>query len=71
MSIEQVRLAGGALNGRVVWVEHARVILDVHVGGQLPGATRTLHYRRSGAMLHFVGESNTASATPQAAPDAS
>jgi hypothetical protein len=60
MSIEQMRLAGGALHGKVVWVERECTTLDVHVGGQIPGATKTLHYRRSGGMLCFVGETETA-----------
>lgn len=59
MSIEQMRLAGGALHGKVVWVERERATLDVHIAGEIPGATRTLHYRRSGAMLCFVGETAT------------
>jgi hypothetical protein len=75
MSIEQVRMAGGALHGKVVWIERERATLDVHVGGQVPGATRTLHYRRSGGMLCFVGESHTAPqqaiAQPAALPPAS
>lgn len=61
MSLERVRCIGGALTGQVMWVEEGVPTLDVHVGGQRVGATRTLHYRRSGALLRFVGETETAS----------
>ncbi len=67
MLSERVRFAGGALHGKVLWVETGRVTLDVHIGGQIPGATKTLHYRRSGAMLCFVGESQTTPAQREAA----
>jgi hypothetical protein len=63
MTIEQMRLSGGTLNGKVVWVEQACSALNVHIGGQTPGATKTLHYRRDGAMLCFVGETQTAPAS--------
>jgi hypothetical protein len=64
MTIEQIRLSGGALNGKVVWVEHGCATLSVHIGGQLPGATKTLHYRRSEGMLQFEGETQTVPAPP-------
>jgi len=60
MSVEQMRFSGGSLHGKVVWLEHSRLTLDVHVGGQVPGASRTLHYRKSGALLCYMGESQTA-----------
>jgi hypothetical protein len=72
MSVERMRFAGGALHGKVVWMEHTHLTLDVHVGGQVPGASKTLHYRRSGALLCYVGESQTAAAERDTAqpPDA-
>ncbi len=57
MSLERVRFAGGALNGKVMWVDGEKATVDVHIGRQSPGVTKTVHYRRSGAMLRFVGES--------------
>jgi hypothetical protein len=59
MSVERLRLVGGALQGQVMWVEQGAPTLNVHMGGQSPGVTRTLHYRRSGAVLRFVGETHT------------
>jgi hypothetical protein len=59
MSVERIRFAGGALHGKVVWMEPTRLTLDVHVGGQDSGASRTLHYKKSGALLCYVGESQT------------
>jgi hypothetical protein len=75
MTIEQIRLAGGVLDGQSVWVEQACQTLNVHMGGQIPGATRTLHYRRTGTTLCFMGESNTEAPPvpgmqPQAPPSA-
>lgn len=67
MSAERMRLAGGALHGKVLWVEQDRTTVDVHIGGQMPGATKTLHYRRSGAMFCFMGESQTAPAQRETA----
>jgi hypothetical protein len=58
-TLERVRLVGGDLQGEVMWVETGAPVLDVHIGGQSPGTTRTLHYRRSGAVLRFVGETRT------------
>ncbi len=60
MSIERMRFAGGELQGQVMWVEQSCTTLNVHIGGQVPGVTKTLHYRKSGGMLCFVGESRTA-----------
>jgi hypothetical protein len=54
-----MRLVGGALQGQVMWVEPDASALDIHMGGQTPGATRVLHYRRSGAVLRFAGETTT------------
>ena len=62
MSIRLLRFVGGPLQGKVVWVENACVTLNVHIGGQLPGATKTLHYRQSEGMLRYVGETATAPA---------
>jgi hypothetical protein len=62
MSIERMRFVGGALHGKVVWMEHTHMTLDVHVSEQVPGASRTLHYRRNGALLCYEGESQTAGA---------
>jgi hypothetical protein len=56
------------MHGKVVWMEHQRATLDVHVGGQVPGATKTLHYRRSGSLLCYVGESQTPAPGPDADP---
>lgn len=66
MSSERVRFVGGALQGQTVWVEPKCAKLDVHIGGQNPGETKTLHYRRSGAMLHYVSETLTAPTEPTA-----
>jgi hypothetical protein len=54
MTQERMRLVGGPLNGRAVWVEHDRMSLNVQVarGGNL--GTQTLTYRREGGMLVFV-----------------
>lgn len=60
MSLERARFLGGALAGKVMWVQQGVPTLDVHIGGQRPGVTRTLHYRRSGPVLRFVGETETA-----------
>lgn len=60
MSAERLRLVGGELQGQVVWVEQGSPTLKVRIGGQRPGATKTLHYRRSGAVLRFVEETETA-----------
>jgi len=62
MSVERMRFSGGRLHGKVVWMEPGQLTLDVHVGGQVPGASRTLHYRKSGALLCYMGESQTAAA---------
>lgn len=59
MSLERMRLIGGSLEGQVMWVEQGSPTLNVHIGGQSPGVTKTLHYRRSGAVLRFVGETQT------------
>lgn len=59
MSLERARFIGGALEGKVMWVKPDVPALDIHIGGQAPGVTRTLHYRRSGAVLRFVGETQT------------
>ena len=64
MSIEQLRFSGGALHGKVVWMERQHLTLDVHVGGQARGASKTLHYRKSGALLCYMGESQTAAPEP-------
>lgn len=66
MSIEQLRFSGGAMHGKVVWMERQHLTLDVHVGGQAKGASKTLHYRRSGALLCYMGESQTGAAVPDA-----
>lgn len=66
MSIEQLRFSGGAMHGKVVWMERQHLTLDVHVGGQAKGASKTLHYRRSGALLCYMGESQTGAAEPDA-----
>lgn len=63
-----MRFSGGALHGKVVWLEHSRLTLDVHVGGQAPGASKTLHYRRSGVLLCYMGESQTAAGGQDRAP---
>ena len=60
MSGERMRFVGGELQGRVVWVEQGSPTVAVHMAGQRPGMTRTLHYRRSGAVLRFVEETETA-----------
>lgn len=60
MGAERVRLVGGELQGQVMWVEPGASTLNVHMGGQAPGITRVLHYRRSGTVLRFVGETTTA-----------
>jgi len=70
MSLDRVRFVGGALQGKVMWVERTCSTLDVHIGGQNPGETKTLHYRRSGAVLHFVSETLMAATEPDAAPSA-
>jgi hypothetical protein len=62
MSVERMRFEGGALHGKVVWIEHGRATLDVHVGGQVPGAGSILHYRKSGTLLCYLGESQAAAA---------
>ena len=67
MSLDRVRFVGGVLQGKVVWVEAKCTKLDVHIGGQNPGETKTLHYRRSGAVLHFVSETLTAAPEPEVA----
>lgn len=59
MSVEALRLLGGALQGQIVWVEHGAPTLAVHMGGQRPGVTKTLHYRRSGPVFRFVEERET------------
>ncbi|MBI3982043.1 MAG: hypothetical protein HY337_03970 [Gemmatimonadetes bacterium] len=59
MSVERMRLVGGVLSGQVLWVEQGAPTMQVHIGGQSPGVTRTLHYRRSGAVLRFVRETRT------------
>ncbi|OGU00982.1 MAG: hypothetical protein A2W29_08760 [Gemmatimonadetes bacterium RBG_16_66_8] len=59
MSLERVRLVGGALEGQVMWVENDRTAVSVHMGGQILGVTKTLHYRRSGGLLRFVEEIQT------------
>jgi len=64
MSVERVRLIGGALQGQVMWLEPSCATLNVHIGGQSPGATKTLHYRRTGGVLCFVGETETAPTQP-------
>lgn len=68
MSMERMRFSGGQLHGRVVWMEPSRLTLDVHVGGQVPGASRTLHYRKSGTLLCYMGESQTAAAAHDTTP---
>lgn len=60
--MERMRFSGGQLHGKVVWMEPSHLTLDVHVGGQVPGASRTLHYRKSGTLLCYMGESQTAAA---------
>jgi hypothetical protein len=66
MTLERMRFADGALQGKVVWVETGRATVSVHISGQLPGMTRTLHYRRSGGtLLRFVGESAMAPQSPE------
>ncbi|HXV86888.1 MAG TPA: hypothetical protein VD793_09325 [Gemmatimonadales bacterium] len=59
MSLVRMRLVGGELQGQALWVEEAARTLNVHLGGQLPGARRTLHYRKSGGVLRFEGETHT------------
>ncbi len=70
MSLDRVRFVGGALQGQVMWVEPKCDTLTVHIGGQSPGVTKTLHYRRSGGVLCFVRETQTAPPSPAAAPPA-
>ncbi len=60
MSLERVRFVGGALQGQAMWVEPGCATLNVHIGGQSAGATKTLHYRRSGGTLRYLGETQTA-----------
>jgi hypothetical protein len=70
MSLDRVRFVGGALQGKVMWVEPSCTTLDVHIGGQNPGESKTLHYRRSGAVLHYVSETLTVATEPVAASSA-
>ena len=63
MSLERLRLVGGELQGQVMWLASETPDLDIHMSGLLPGAKRVLHYRRSGAVLRFVGETLTPPAT--------
>ena len=69
MSVERLRLVGGELQGQVVWVEQGSPTLKVHIGRQSPGVTKTLHYRRSGAVLRFVEETETTPAPTGGSPE--
>ena len=55
MGAIRVRFLGGALNGRVLWVEEDRASLEVRVAGNA-GVMKILRYLRDGAIASFVGE---------------
>ena len=51
-----MRFNGGALEGKMLWVEDNCMELNVQVAGEDGGAARQLLYRRQGDQLLFVGE---------------
>lgn len=52
----QVRFHGGFLDGRMLWVDEECASLNVQVAEREDGTRRTLEYRRDGALLVFVRE---------------
>ena len=64
MATVRVRLIGGALSGKVLWVEGDRPLFEVYVAAGA-GVQKTLTYQIDGETASFVGESDSDRAVPK------
>jgi hypothetical protein len=56
MSSIQARFFGGPLDGRTLWIDEGRDVVDIQMAEPNNSMKRILQYQLDGQLLRFVGE---------------